>query len=132
MSAQEFDDLFPAEVLARLFPAERADQFFEALFGDATEGSYDIALQFDGFDPKRRLLNFALHLQERPQKCLACNLTHGLPQVFGRHPVININGLVREIDQLLANRGRCQSWSLGSTIQASRQLHIIPLVIKLN
>ena len=72
-----------------------------------------------------------LQLHERPGRCLACNLTHGLPQVFSRHPIINVNGLVKEIDTLLGDTVSCKDWSLGYTEQRGRSLHVIPIKISL-
>ena len=130
MTTDSYSDIFTADTLARLFPAERANEFFDALFGDASEGSYDISLGYrrGGSDQ----LEMELLLHERPGCCLACNLTHGLPQVFGRHPIINISGLVKEIDGLLGDSVRCGEWTLGHTEQRSRSLHVIPLRIALN
>jgi hypothetical protein len=39
-------ELFSEETLSGIFPGERADAFFEALYGDAEEGAYDIRLVF--------------------------------------------------------------------------------------
>jgi hypothetical protein len=72
-----------------------------------------------------------LNLHERPGRCLACNLTHGLPEVFKRHPIINIKGLVGEIEQLLGGKMVCESWKLGRTDQKGRSLHCIPLQVQL-
>jgi hypothetical protein len=125
------DDIFPRiftpENLAKLFPKERADEFFDALFGDAGEGAYDIELTYRG--TKRNQLLLDLRLQQRPGHCLACNLTQGLPQVFSRHPVINIKGLVQDIQALAGETVRCTEWSLGYTEQQSRSTHVIPLTI---
>lgn len=122
-------DVFTTATLEHLFPRERADEFFDALFGDASEGAYDISLGYRGSD--RNTLIMELRLHERPGRCLACNLTQGLPQVFSRHPIININGLVREIDTLLGSTVSCRDWALGYTEQRSRSLHVIPLKIAL-
>ncbi len=125
-------DLFDDQVLADLFPPERSNDFFEALFGDADEGAYDIHLRFDGHEATTNSLRFFLDLIERPGCCLACNLTYGLPEVFSRHPVINIKGLVAEIEEKLAGRARCVDWRLGTTIQQGKGLHSIPLTIQLD
>ncbi len=109
-----------------LFPKDRADSFFEAIFGDASEGSYDISLEFK--TQTRDRLEFEFHLKQRPGKCLACNLTYGLPTVFSRHPVINVKGLVQEILCLLDGASGSK-WQLGSTREISRNLHIIPLTV---
>ncbi len=124
-------EIFTPDVLKKLFPRQRADDFFEALFGDAADGAYDIELQYLGDDLPAKKIYFELHLLERPRKCLACNLTYGLPEVFSRHPIININGLVKDIDELLGDLVVTKSWSLGQTRQDSNELHIIPLVVEL-
>jgi len=121
--------LLSKEKLAEIFPKERANEFFEALFGDADEGAYDIALAYR--ELKGNTLVMDLQLHQRPNRCLACNLTQGLPQVFSRHPVINVKGLVKDIESLLGDTYRCPSWSLGYTEQQSRSLHVIPLKIVL-
>jgi hypothetical protein len=72
-----------------------------------------------------------IRLKERPGKCLACNLTYGLPQVFSRHPVINMKGLVHGIEQTLGNQLKCTGWSLDPTRAVSRHLHVIPLTLTL-
>ena len=76
-------------------------------------------------------LQFSIELRERPGHCLACNLTYGLPEVFSRHPIININGLVEKIDARLGDIGDTGGWRLGVTKQQSQSLHIIPLSIDL-
>ena len=124
------DQLFTAAALQALFPPERTHDFFDALFGDASEGAYDITLSFDGYDAGKQTLTFLLNLHERPGRCLACNLTSGLPEVFSRHPVINIKGLVREIEALLGNTMVRESWRIGRTIQKGRSLHCIPLHVE--
>ncbi len=129
MTTNIADTLFNKENLEKLFPKNRTDEFFEALFGDAAEGAYDIELTFK--DAAKDTLNMELHLHQRPGCCLACNLTQGLPQVFSRHPVINIDGLVRDIDKLLGDSVHCESWGLGRTVQHSQALHAIPITITL-
>lgn len=125
----KFNDLFTQETLSKLFPAERANDFFDALFGDAEEGAYDIKLAFKGGSDST--LHFELELHERPGRCLACNLTYGLPEVFSRHPVINIKGLVAAIDTALGDAASCADWRLGTTNSVSKSLHTIPLLINL-
>jgi hypothetical protein len=129
MDSNKLATIFDEQTLQKLFPASRADQFFEALLGDASEGAYDIKLAFVGAEGEA--LQFALHLVQRPGCCLACNLTYGLPQVFSRHPIINIAGLVREIDALLGDLANCGEWQLKNTNSVSSSLHTIPLVISL-
>jgi hypothetical protein len=127
MKKEILDALFSAKALQEIFPKERANDFFEALFGDAEEGAYDIQLAYIGSDGNT--ISMELQLFERPGHCLACNLTQGLPTVFSRHPVINIAGIVQDIDKLLAGQARCVDWSLGYTKQKSKSVHAIPLTI---
>ncbi len=132
MDSNEFDEVFSKQVLEELFPADRADSFFEALFGDANEGSYDIALTYQGYSDHTNALRFQLDLHERPGRCLACNMTYGLPEVFSRHPIININGLVAEVEAKLKGNAKCKSWKLGHTSPNSKNVHSIPLDITLS
>ncbi len=127
----QFTKIFTEKNLTQLFPPERADNFFEALFGDASDGAYDIVLKHINDDPQEKKLYFELQLLERPRKCLACNLTYGLPEVFSRHPIININKLVEDIDELLGDKATTGNWSLLSTRTVSNEIHSIPLVIDL-
>jgi hypothetical protein len=123
------NEIFTDNVLRELFPAKRTEDFFEALFGDANEGAYDIRLSFQG--QRDNTLNFSLDLHERPGRCLACNLTSGLPDVLSRHKVINIEGLVADIGKKLGSTVQCGSWKLGRTQQIKKSLHSIPLQITL-
>jgi hypothetical protein len=132
MEPLDFSRLFSKTVLARLMPAHKADQFFEALYGGLEEGAFDIRLVFKDFEPDANRLLFELELHERPGKCLACNLTYGLPQVFSRHPVINLKGIVQEIEELFEGQAKCNSWSLGRTNTRSNALHTIPFSIFLS
>lgn len=129
MEEKVFERLFNRESLRELFPHERADLFFEGLYGDSSEGAYDINLVFKG--QNRDTLQFEFQLEQRPGKCLACNLTYGLPEVFSRHPIINIKGLIGEIDQILDGQWKCIDWKLGMTREVSRELHILPLTINI-
>jgi hypothetical protein len=122
--------VFTRDTLDRLFPAERSDQFFEALLGDASEGAYDISLEFAGA-PNLNSLDFELHLKQRPGQCLACNLTYGLPEVFSRHPMINIAGVAAGVALLVDHPADKVQWKLGATKSTSSALHIIPLKITL-
>lgn len=130
MNTKTIDDLFTPETLQQLFPKERSNDFFDALFGDADEGAYDIELAYAGTNGKSISLELRMH--ERPGRCLVCSLTQGLPQVFARHPVINVAGLVEDVDKMLAGVASCGEWSLGRTEQRKKNLHIIPLTIQLN
>lgn len=132
MTTNDFSQLFDQQTLTNIFPPDRADQFFEALFGDASEGAYDISLVYREHRPNENTLLFDLHLTQRPGCCLACNLTYGLPDVFSRHPGINIKGVVADIDNLLGDRATCKEWRLGSTNSVSSALHTVPLIINLN
>jgi len=123
----EFEHLFTKDALRALFPRDRADLFFEALYGDPSEGAYEVNLVFKGQD--RDTLQFEFQLEQRPGKCLVCNLTYGLPEVFSRHPIINIKGLISEIDQMLDGQWKCTDWRLDITREVSRELHILPLRI---
>jgi len=128
--SQFLSELFSQETLDHIFPDDRADRFFDALLGDAAEGAYDIRLVYK--EAQERRLLFELELHQRPGKCLACNLTYGLPTVFARHPVIDVQGIVDEIDNRLNGHGRVGGWQLGKTREISRQLHAVPLQIDLD
>ncbi|MBP3730909.1 MAG: pancreas/duodenum homeobox protein 1 [Mailhella sp.] len=123
---QDHESIFTKEYLNSVFPPERTDRFFEALFGDAEDGAYDIRLSFLSAAENR--LNFLFELHQRGNACLACNLTHGLPHVFERHPVIDAKGLAAS---LAAKAGWTDyKWSIGSTEEVSAALHVIPFVLK--
>jgi hypothetical protein len=129
MSKMDINQLLTDKELARVFPHNRADLFFEALYGDSSEGAYDIRLVF--IKQTGNSLLFEFHLTQRQGKCLACNLTYGLPQVFSRHPVIDVKGVVKKIGQLMDGQGKIVEWKLGSTREISRTLHVIPLTVLL-
>jgi hypothetical protein len=122
-----FKKIFSQDKLDVIFPPERANQFFDALFGDASEGAYDIRLAFNSVKDNQLTFDFELH--QRPGKCLACNLTYGLPQVFERHPIINTGAVVEEIGAMLNGEAECTGWKLGKSKEISRQLHVVPLII---
>ena len=126
MSKQKLDQAF----LDGIFPPERADAFFDALFGGAEEGAYDIGLVCREVTPQTAQLAF--ELRQRPGKCLVCNLTYGLPQVFQRHPVLNVAGVVRSMAERLGWAPDKVSWTLGHTEEISRELHAIPQTMKLS
>ncbi len=127
MTIQNYEDFFTPQTTLALFPEKRTDQFFDALFGDASEGAYNISLKFIKQDSKT--LHFEFQLQQRPGKCLSCSITYGLPQVFQRHPVINIKGIIVEIENLLDCKTRCVDWKLGNTREVSPQCHTIPFSV---
>ncbi len=120
-------EIRPGTVLEDLLPRERTDQFFEALYGDVKEGAYDIALVFKGICDS--VASFEFQLKERPGKCLACNLTYGLPEVFQRHPVINLKGLVSRIGELFQRE--VKGFRLMHTNAVSKSIHVIPLEVYL-
>lgn len=111
--------------LDSIFPPERTDDFFEALFGGAEEGAYDIRLVYRKENPSQLEMAFELH--QRPGKCLACNLTYGLPQVFQRHPILNVKAVASELAK--ACGWEKHHWTLGTTEEHSRALHCIPFSV---
>lgn len=131
MNNKRLKSLFSDEELAQLFPPQRTFDFFEALFGDNSEGAFDVKLRYGRYNERTGTLEFFLDLHERPGSCLVCSLTYGLPEVFSRHPVINIKGLVKDIEQKLGEDVSCTSWKLGSTQQVDKSLHSIPLTISI-
>ena len=131
MQKQELKDIFTKDVLEDLLPSQMSNDFFEALYGDAEEGVYDIKLSFKEYDSEQKKLFFELQLHERPGQCLACNLTYGLPEVFSCHPLLNIKGMVEKIESLLGGDTKCSSWELGATETPAASMHAIPLTINL-
>jgi hypothetical protein len=131
MKLKDLQNLFTKEVLEDLLPPQLSNDFFEALYGDADEGAYNISLSFKNYDPELKTLSFELLLIERPDKCLACNLTYGLPDIFSCHPLLNIKGMVEKIEALLGGDTKCTAWELGRTQTPASNLHIIPLTIRL-
>ncbi|MEJ2155065.1 MAG: pancreas/duodenum homeobox protein 1 [Desulfobacteraceae bacterium] len=127
--SDRFETIFRQDKLDALFPPERTIHFFEALFGDNDEGAYDIRLTFKSASDNQLFFHFELH--QRPGRCLACNLTYGLPQVFQRHPVIDTQGVVTQLDALMNGSARCGEWKLDRAKEISRQLHAVPLIIEL-
>ncbi|MCP3874546.1 MAG: pancreas/duodenum homeobox protein 1 [Desulfobacteraceae bacterium] len=120
------DQISTQEYLDTLLPVETSDQFFEALYGDSKDGAYDIQLEFISANDNRIVLAF--NLIQRPGKCLVCNLTYGLPNVFSRHPLINIKGMIKKIEE----KGiKVKRWLLGETEEQSSTFHTIPFFIDL-
>ncbi|MCR4667286.1 MAG: hypothetical protein K5657_08335 [Desulfovibrio sp.] len=111
--------------LDSVFPASRTNDFFDALFGGAEEGAYDIRLVCRENGEDR--LSMAFELLQRPGKCLRCNLTYGLPEVFKRHPVLNVAGVAEE----LARKAGWEhmTWELGHTEEESPECHRIPFTV---
>ena len=124
MTMQDLDQSF----LDKIFPASRADDFFDALFGGAEEGAYDIGLVCRGVEAQKAKLAF--ELRQRPGKCLVCNLTYGLPQVFQRHPILNVAGVASAVAYELGWPSDRVNWKLGHTEEVSRELHAIPLILE--
>jgi len=129
MTQLDVSDLFTQEKVEALFPATKTDDFFEALYGDASEGAYDIKLKFDRQEDSQ--LMFEFHLTKREDKCLVCSLTYGLPEVFSRHPVINLKGIAQNIDELLGDEAGCTDWKIGATRSVSSELHTIPVTFNI-
>ncbi len=119
------------EFLKELFPPERADEFFEALYGGAETGAFDIELRYRDFNDSQGLLFLDFILTERPGKCMACSLTRGLPPVFERHPIINIKNIVEQIHQKLSPQWSVKDWTLGSTTVINSNTNCIPLMLRL-
>ena len=119
--------IFTGEWAGSVFPPERADDFFEALFGGAEDGAYDISLRF--VRAMGNTYEFAFDLTQRPGKCLACNLTYGLPQVFSRHPILNVKGVAAAIAEALGKDPAAVTWELKPTREESSALHYIPFIV---
>ena len=130
MTSLDLNNIFTKEKLEDLFPPDKTDDFFEALYGDASEGSYDISLEFNKLKDNHLLFEF--HLKKRPGKCLVCSRTHGLPVVFARHPIVDIQGLSEKISELLGDKGCCTGWKIDNTREISRRLHVVPVTFQLN
>lgn len=129
MTITNINDIISPDKFNDFLPEDVSDSFFDALYGDADEGAYDISLKFKEY--RENKLIFEFHLNQRPGKCLACNLTYGLPEVFSRHPLINVKGLISKTNELLDNKAICTNWKIGNTQEISTELHIIPLIITL-
>ncbi len=126
MTQATAEKIFTRDYLDSLLPPETSDRFFEALYGDVSDGAYDIKLEFISARKDRIILAF--NLIKRPGKCLVCSLTYGLPKVFSRHPLINIEGMVKKIRE----KGiKVKDWLLGDTEENSSSLHVIPLFLNL-
>ncbi len=121
------EQILTQDFLDTLVPAEISDRFFEALYGDASEGAYDIRLKLINADEKQIVLAF--DLIERPGKCLVCSLTYGLPSVFSRHPLINLKNIVEKIEEKGFSVKR---WHLGTTEEISKSNHTIPFYLELD
>lgn len=126
MNQIDLEGIVTQDFLDSLLPPEKSDQFFEALYGDASDGAYDIRLECVSVALERIVLAF--NLTQRPGKCLVCSLTYGLPTVFSRHPLINIQGMM---DKMSEAGIPVDNWRLGDTEESSSALHQIPLYLSL-
>ena len=115
-------DVFTLEWASEVFPPERTDEFFEALFGDPEDGAYNIELTF--VEARGDRLEFAFNLHRRGKQCLACNLTSGLPKVLYRHPIINAAGIAARVAADLG--AELVGWEIARTRQQSDALHLGP------
>ena len=126
MDRAEFNQIFTQDFLDQLLPLNFSNKFFEALYGDASDGAYDIRLQFVSASDEQIVLEF--NLIQRPGKCMVCSLTYGLPNVFSRHPLININNMIKKIEE----KGvKVESWHLGDTKELNTSLHTVPFYLDL-
>ena len=123
-------DVFTPECLNDLFPIQRTNDFFDALFGDAEEGAYDIRLVVDPEESDDGELHFYFELHQRAGRCLVCSLTYGLPQVFQRHPVLNVAGVARDVGKRLGWPTESLKWRLGHTEEVNSEVHAIPLTLE--
>ncbi len=111
-------------------PSERVQEFFEAFyFGE--EPAYDLELGLRDWEPQKGLITLELLLKARPGQCLACNLTSGLPDVFKRHPILNLAQVAEDVVRELGDGYELESWELGWTEQINRDLHVVPFIIRL-
>jgi hypothetical protein len=120
---------FTQKTLDQIFPPEKTDAFFEAMLGDASEGAYDIRLIYQGM--QNNVLQFAFKLIQRPDKCLACSVTYGLPQVFKKHRIIDTENIVNQIKAIIGN-DCIISWELQPTMPIEPNVHLVPLHITIN
>ena len=126
MDRAEFNQIFTQDFLDQLLPLNLSNKFFEALYGDASDGAYDIRLQFVSASYEQIVLEF--NLVQRPGKCMVCSLTYGLQNVFSRHPLININNMIKKIEE----KGvKVESWHLGDTKELNTSLHTVPFYLDL-
>ncbi len=82
-------------------------------------------MPLDVKDDEARL---AFELRQRPGKCLKCSLTYGLPQVFQRHPVLDVAGVARAVAGRLGWQGE-PVWELGPTEEVDAETHLIPFLL---
>ena len=116
LSQKQLDEIFSPAI---------TDDFFEALYGGAEDGAYDIALCCEEISSNHA--NFNFELRKRPGKCLKCSLTYGLPEVFKRHPIINLKKVTSELAEALGWTN--YEWELKPVREINDNLHLIPLQI---
>lgn len=112
--------------LEKMLPPEKTDEFFDAIYGGSEEGAYTIVPVLKKLTQDAAVVD--LELRRRPGQCLKCSLTYGLPEVFRRHPLLNIAGFVKEIAHKAGWSN--YSWELGETEDRGEDLHSVPLTIK--
>lgn len=123
--------VFTQDFLNGLFPPEKADEFFDAIYGGTEEGAFDISLRFASYNEAANTIRLEFCLTERPGKCMACSLTSGLPPVFERHPIIDIKGIIERINKAIAPDASVDSWTIGSTTPVAPKVNVIPLILRL-
>lgn len=127
MDVKKAEEIFTPVELKNIFPPQRSDDFFDAFYGGSEDSHFDIRFDFAGTRDNK--LIFSFELIQRPGKCLACNMTYGLPHVFARHPIINVKGLAGDIASRMGADPSTLKWTLGETLTKSSELHEIPLII---
>lgn len=121
-------DVFTSECPNDLFPIQRTNDLFGVLSGDAEEEACDIRLVVDPEEGDDGELHFYFELRQYTGRCLVCNLTYSLPQVFGRHPIINLKGLVSDIASHAGWEPGDVRWHAGTMGSLSGVLYRTPLV----
>lgn len=115
------------DTLNKIFPPEKTDEFFDAMYGEAEEGAYDIRLVCKNIEGKQA--NLVFQLLRRPGKCLKCSITYGLPEVFMKHKVIDLAGVSNAIARELGWTGKL-SWQLGEVMDINEDLQMIPYTLR--
>lgn len=113
--------------LAKIFPPSKTDEFFDAIYGGAEDGAYDIVLT--ARDVSDNKASMAFELRKREGQCLKCSLTYGLPEVFKRHPVLNISGVAKDIGEILG-WGENVEWQIFPVQEVNDNLHVIPFTVE--
>jgi len=122
--------MFSEEWIKGLLPRKKIEAFFEAFyFGE--EPAYDLELGLGEVSLEQKRIRLDLRLLARPGRCLACNLTWGLPPVLEKHPLLNLEEIVRRIEERLPEGLKVKNWELGAVREINSELHVIPLWIYL-